>query len=409
MAINKLTAAQVSRAKLPGLHGDGGGLYLHVGKTPDNRSWVFRYRRRGTRQTREMGLGPLHTVSLAEARVRAQRCRLQLLDGIDPLDVKHEQRQASRLATLKCMSFQKCAESYIEDRRAAWTNAKSAQQWENTLKEYVYPLLGKLPVAAIDTGLVIKTLEPIWKTKPETASRVRGRIEAVLGWATVRGYRAGDNPALWRNHLDKVFAKRSELQEVAHLAALPYGELFSFMSELKLQEGLAARALKFTILTVSRSGEVLGAVWDEIDLDRRLWTIPGSRMKAGREHRVPLANAALAILRPLYETRGGPLVFPGARPGRRLTANAMLEVLKRMGRGGLTVHGFRSCFSDWCTECTEFSPELREIALAHTVSDKVEAAYRRGDMLAKRYRLAEAWASFATTAPVSEEVHRLWA
>ena len=408
-AINKLSAAQVARAKKPGLLNDGGGLYLHVGKTPDHRSWVFRYKRRGTRKTREMGLGPLHTVSLVEARSRAQRCRLLLLDGLDPLDLRQQQQQTTKLAKIRSMSFQACAERYIDDRRATWSNAKHAQQWENTLKDYAYPVLGKLPVAAIDTELVIKTLEPIWQTKPETASRVRGRIEAILGWATVRGLRSGDNPALWRNHLDKVFARRSELREVQHLTALPYAEMFAFMAALKLQEGIAARALQFLILTAARTGEILGARWDEIDFEQRLWVVPATRMKARREHKAALSEAALAILQALYTTHSGPLVFPGRRPDRPLTAVSMLQVLRRVGHPDTSVHGFRAAFSSWTAENTDTHFEVRELALGHTVSDAVVRAYQRGDLLRKRFKLAEAWAKHCTEPATSAEVHKLWA
>jgi integrase len=252
-------------------------------------------------------------------------------------------------------------------------------------------------VQAVDVGLVMKAIEPIWTAKPETAGRVRGRIESVLDWATARGYRQGENPARWRGHLDHLLPARSKVQRVEHHAALPYAELAAFMDELRQQEGIAARALEFAVLVVGRTGEVIGAKWSEIDFKARLWTIPGERMKAGREHRVPLSDAAIAILEERAARRESEFVFPGSRTGRPLSNMSLLMLLRRMGRGELTVHGFRSSFSDWCAEQTSFASEVREMALAHTVGDKVEAAYRRGDLLKKRYQLADAWGRYCTT------------
>jgi integrase len=381
---NRLTALKAAKATKPGLIADGHGLYLRIGQT-GAKSWVFRYRRDG--RLHDMGLGPLHTVTLADARSKALDLRRQRLDGTDPLTAKREAAAKARVVDAKAMTFQACAEAYIAAHRAGWKNAKHAKQWPNTLRDYVYPVLGELPVQAVDVALVMKAVEPIWTAKPETASRVRGRIESVLDWATARGYRNGENPARWRGHLENLLPKKSRVRRVERHAALPYAELGAFMAELRQQDAVSARAMEFAILTAARTGEVTGAMWQEIDFKSRLWTVPAERMKAGREHRVPLSGPALSILRPLYEVRTGDRAFP-------ISHAAMLMLLRRIGRGELTVHGFRSTFSDWCAEQTSFTSEVREMALAHTVADKVEAAYRRGDMFEKRRELMDAWARF---------------
>jgi integrase len=400
-AANRLTAVAVTRAK-PGLFADGHGLYLRVGPT-GAKSWVFRYRRLG--RLHDMGLGPCHTVSLAEARLAALECRRQRLLGIDPLKAKREALARERIADAGTMSFRACAEGYIKAHQTGWRNAKHAAQWPSTLAAYVYPVFGALPVQAVDVRLVMKALEPIWTEKPETAGRVRGRIESVLDWATARSYRQGENPARWRGHLENLLPKKTKRHRVEHHAALSYPEIGTFMVELRRQEGVAARALEFAILTAARTGEVIGATWAEIDLDGRLWTIPAARMKkADKEHRVPLNDAALAILRAMAEVRTGDFVFPGGKAGRPISNMAMLMLLRRMGRGDLTAHGFRSSFRDWAAERTSFPAEVAEMALAHTVSDKVEAAYRRGDLFQKRRQLADAWARFCSTKPAPATV-----
>lgn len=387
----RLSARTVETIKKPGLHADGAGLYLHVSKS-GARSWIFRWKRDG--RLRDMGLGPLNTISLAEARDKALACRKLKYDGRDPIEERQAQRQAAKLETAKAMTFKDCAKAYIAAQRAGWKNPKHAAQWPATLETYVYPILGGLPVQAVDVGLVMKAVEPIWTSKPETASRVRGRIESVLDWAAARGYRQGENPARWRGHLENLLPKKSKVRRVEHHAALPYAELAGFMVELREQEGVGARALEFAILTAARTGEVIGATWAEIDLEGRLWTISAERMKAGREHRVPLSEPAVAILRTMAGVRTGKYVFPGGRADRPLSNMSMLMLLRRMRRDELTVHGFRSAFSDWCAEQTTFPSEVREMALAHVVGDKVEAAYRRGDLFEKRRNLAEAWANF---------------
>jgi integrase len=374
---NRLTAAQVRAAK-PGisknsrpyakLYADGGGLYLRADPS-GAKSWVFRYAIAG--QQRDFGLGSAADFSLAEARDRALAARKLVADGQDPIEEKKVKRRAAAVVSATAMTFRECAEHYITSHQAGWRNPKHAAQWPSTLETYVYPIFGSLPVQSVDTGLVMKAVEPWWNGKTETISRVRGRIESVLDWATARGYRTGDNPARWRGHLENMLPKKSKVQRVEHHAALPYAEIGSFMVELRQQEGVAARALEFAILTAARTGEVIGARWQEIDFQARLWTVPGNRMKAGREHRVPLSAAAMALLTGLK--REGDRVFP-------ISNVAMLTLLRRMGRGELTVHGFRSAFSDWCAEQTNFPSEVREMALAHAVGDKVEAAYRRGDL-----------------------------
>jgi integrase len=378
--IGKLTAVQLNR--LPaGMHGDGGNLWLQV--TPSGaRTWVFRFRHAG--KARAMGLGPLHTVSLAEARAKARAMRQLLLDGLDPINTRNAKRAGELVAAAKMLTFQDCAERYIEAHQAGWRNTKHAAQWPATLAAYVYPAIGALPVQAIDVTLVMQALEPIWNSKPETASRVRGRIENILDWATARGYRSGENSARWRGHLENLLPQKRKVRRVEHHAALPYVEMGAFMAELREQEGVAARALEFTILTAARTGEVIGARWSEIAADGRLWSIPAARMKAQREHRVPLSAAAQAILAGLE--RHGSRIFP-------ISERTMRDLLGKL-RPGITTHGFRSTFADWCTEQTNTPTEVREMALAHAVGNQVEAAYRRSDLTEKRRGLAEAWAAW---------------
>jgi integrase len=389
--VGKLSAVAVAQTKRRGYYSDGGGLFLQVGTT-GAKSWVFRFRQAG--RLREMGLGPLHTVNLAEAREKALDCRKARLEGRDPIEARRAKRMAAQIDAAKAITFKECAEAYIAAHQAGWRSPKSLKQWEGTLGIYVYPAFGALAIAAIDTGLVLKAIEPIWATKPETAGRVRGRIEAILDWAKARGYRDGENPARWRGHLDHLLPSRSKVRRVEHHAALAYREIGAFMAELRVQDGVAARALEFAILTAGRTGEVIGARWDEINTVERLWTIPAERMKGGREHRVPLSDAAMAIIEQLAEIRQSDFVFPGAQPGRPLSNMALLMTLRRMGRGDLTAHGFRSTFRDWAAERTNFPAEVAEMALAHAVGDKVEAAYRRGDLFEKRRQLAKVWADF---------------
>lgn len=385
--IEKLTPEIVATKDKPGMYPDGLGLYLQV-SVWNTKSWLFRYQR--FNKLRSLGLGACHTVTLSEARKRANQARLMLLDGIDPINSKHEMRQTARAAQARVMTFDQCATAYIDAKKHGWKNAKHAEQWTNTIATYASPIIGKLRVAEVDTALVMKVLQPIWTTKTETATRLRSRIESILGWATVSKYRTGENPARWRGHLDNLLAKRSKVKKVEHHPALPYAEMGAFMDNLRKQGGMGAMALEFTILTAARTGEVIGARWDEFDLPSKTWTIPPARMKAEKEHLVPLCARAIAILKEL-QPLGGEFVFPGLKPQKPLSNMAMLALLKRMERGDLTVHGFRSTFRDWAAEQTAYPHEMGEMALAHAVNNKTEAAYRRGNLFKKRIRMMQDW------------------
>ncbi len=387
----RLSALAVSRIKEPGLYPDGLGLYLRV--TPaGGRSWIFRYRHNGRKTPRDMGLGPLDTLSLAKARERAAESRLALLAGEDPIEARRALRASRAAERARAISFREAAERYIGTHAASWRNDKHAEQWRSTLNTYAHPIIGSVSVSQVDTGMVVKVLEPIWTAKNETAHRVRGRIEAILDWATARGLRTGDNPARWRGQLENLFPSRSKVAGVKHHPALPFTEMGDFMAALRSQEGAAARALEFLILTAARTSEVIGTQWGEIDLDKVMWTIPAGRIKAGKEHRVPLNKAALDVLCLTKPDDRQGLVFPGGKKEKPLSSNAILALLKRMQRTDITAHGFRSTFRDWAAERTNYPREVAEMALAHAISDKVEAAYRRGDLFLKRKRLMEEWA-----------------
>jgi integrase len=394
-SIGRLTALKAEKAKLPGMYPDGGGLYLRV--TPEgSRQWVLRYML--NRRPRWMGLGPLSLYSLQEARTKALNARKLRHEGIDPIEARRAERARARLEEAKAITFKQCAEAYINSHRAGWRNGKHAGQWSATLATYAFPLIGGLPVQSVDTGLVLKVLEPIWTAKPETAGRLRGRIENILDWAKARGYREGENPARLRGHLDKLLPPLSKVRQVEHHAALPYGEMPDFLARLREQEGIAARALEFLILTAARTGEVIGARWSEINLLDKTWTVPAGRMKAHREHRVPLSAHALAILGEMQAARQDKadeaFVFPGRKSKTPLSNMAFLMLLRRMGRGDLTAHGFRATFKTWASQRTSFQNEIVEASLAHVIGDKVEQAYLRGDLFAKRRRLMDAWAKF---------------
>jgi integrase len=324
------------------------------------------------------------------------------LDGIDPLQQKRAGRDAAAVERAKAISMRECATAYVTAHQAAWKGPANAKQWEASLATYVYPSLGALPVRDIDVGLVMRVVEPLWAEKPETANRVRRRIEAVLDWATARGHRVGENPARWRGHLETLLPARGKVQPVEHHAALPYAELGAFVAELRQQSGTATRALELLILTAARSDEVLGATWAEIDLANRVWTIPAERMKSAKEHRVPLSDAALAVL----GQPGSPsaLVFPSARNGKRQYRMTLFDQLRRMGRGDLTAHGFRSSFRDWAAERSAFPAEVAEMALAHSVGTAVERSYRRGDLFDKRRQIMDAWARYCAAPSAPGEV-----
>ena len=395
---NRLSARTVAAAVKRGRYPDGDGLYLQVSSFK-TKAWIFRFTLYG--KHRQMGLGSVRTVSLAEAREAARECRKQLRDGIDPISQRTAERASRRLGVAKSMTFRQCAEAYIRSHSEGWRSIKHASQWPNTLESYVYPVIGELPVQSVDTALVMRALEPIWATKTETASRVRGRIEAVLDWAKARGYRTGENPARWRGHLANLLPKSSQLSRVKHHAALPYVEIGTFMAELRGHGTIAARGFEFLILTATRTSEVTGARWDEIGVDKNVWTVPASRTKAQKEHRIPLSSDALSVLKAVEEVRQSDFIFPGARPNCPLSNMAFSKVLRRLGRGDVTVHGFRSSFRDWCAEHTTYPNEVAEMALAHAVPDRVEAAYRRGDLFAKRQRLMDDWAAFCRRLPAA--------
>lgn len=399
----------MTQAERPGLYGDGGGLYLQV-TARGSKSWIFRFwiaerdaqtgatvrdpsTNKPKGRAREMGLGSCITVSLAEARERALECRKLREREIDPIEAREAGRRQAALDRAKALKFREAAATYMAAHRVAWKNDKHAAQWVSTLQTYAYPLIGEVSVQSIDTALVMKVIEPLWLEKPETANRVRGRIESVLDWATVRGFREGENPARWRGHLDKLLPSRAKIRKTKHHSALPYAELSSFLTALRAQDGIAARALEFTILTAARTGETIGARRSEFNIHEKLWTVPAERMKKRKEHRVPLADRALELIA-TKAVADDDFIFPGNRVGRPLSNMAMLQLLKRMGRDGLTVHGFRSTFRDWAAEWTNYPGEVVEMALAHAVDSKTEAAYRRGDLFEKRRRLMDAFAAF---------------
>jgi integrase len=395
--MGRLTALRISRPLQSGMYADGNGLYLQVTGV-GAKSWVYRFSIRG--KAREMGLGSLSAVSLANARAEATAYRALRLKGIDPIEARRAERAQAALNDAKTITFKESAERYIKAHRAGWKGPRHANIWESTLAAYAYPVIGKISVQAIDTALVLRVLEPIWTLKPETANRVRGRMEVILDWATARGYRSGENPARWRGHLKFQLADRFKVRRVEHHPALPYAQLSDFITELRKQEGIGALALEFTILTAARTGEVLGATRDEIDLAQKVWTVPAKRMKTGKEHRVSLAGRALAILQGVtaLQMAGNAFIFPGAKRGRPLSNTAMHRALKRMGNyHAYTVHGFRSTFRDWAAERTNYPGEVVEMALAHAVGNKVEAAYRRGDLFEKRKRLMADWAKYCET------------
>jgi integrase len=350
-----------------------------------------------------MGLGSLADFSLKEARDRAKAKRQLLADGIDPLDQRKSDAAAQALAAAKAITFSEAAKTYFDQHERKWRNAKHRAAFLSTLTEYAFPKIGKLAVADVDTGQVLKVIEPIWQVKTETANRVRGRIEQVLDWATVRGYRAaGDNPARWRGHLSNVLPARGEIQKVEHHPALPYTEIGEFIAGLHDRQGTAAAALEFLILTAARTGEVIGARWDEIDLTGKVWTVPAGRIKGGKQHRVPLTDRALEILKALPREHGNSFVFIGPRSGGGLSHMAMALVLTRMKRDDITVHGFRSTFRDWAAETTGYPNHVVEMALAHAIGNAVEASYRRGDLFDKRRKLMAEWARYCSSPPLKK-------
>jgi integrase len=381
-----------------GYHRCDRGLYLQVARS-GTKSWLFRYKSPVTGKQREMGLGSVNLISLAAARDLALECRRQVLSGIDPIEERRRVKRIRQLKQARSITFKEAAEQCIVSKKPEWKNAKHAQQWGNSLATYAYPVFGNLSVSDLDTDLVLKAIEPIWITKAETASRVRQRIETVWDWARARKYVEGENPARLRGHLDKILAKTAKVKRVKHHAAVPYNQIGSFITKLRDRKGTSALALEFMIFTAARTGEVRGARWEEIDLTTKVWTIPVERMKAGKEHRVPLCDRAMEILNSIKSNRNPQeFVFPGWKAGTGLSDGAMLILLKKMDVGPYTPHGFRSTFRDWAAEqAHQFSNETIELALAHTIKNKAEAAYRRGDQLERRGELMTAWNIFVDT------------
>lgn len=382
-AQNKLTDTECKAASKPGMLGDGGGLYLHV-KPSGAKSWAFIWKQGGKRN--EMGFGAYPTVRLAKARALAAENRQAVADGRNPIAERKKEAEPT---------FGECADRFLASMEGQWRNEKHRAQWRMTLDQYAKPLRSKR-VSDIGTDDVLKVLSPIWQNKAETASRLRGRIERVLDYAKVRGWRSGENPALWRGHLKSILPTRQRLTR-GHHAAMPYRDVPAFVKQLPGKEAMAARALEFLILTAARSGEVLGATWDEIDFEAGVWTVPATRMKAGKEHRVPLSARALAIVAALHETRVSDYVFPGQKNDRPLSNMAFEMLMRRMKADAFTAHGFRSAFRDWAGDETHFSRDVAEQALAHRVGDATEQAYRRADALEKRRKLMVAWGDYCIT------------
>jgi integrase len=415
-----LTAKKIARLRQqPGRYIDGGdlgrGLYLQIA-SEKAASWLLRYERSG--RERWLGLGSLADFTLKEARARAKQNRQLLADGIDPLEQKKADKATKALAATRAITFKEAAQAYFDQHEKKWRSAKHRKQFLSTLQEYAFPKIGAHPVADIDTGAVLRVLEqkhknypdqPLWEAIPETASRVRGRIETVLDWATTRGYRKGDNPARWTGHLDNVLPARSEIQKTEHHPAVAYSNLADFMAALRERKSVSARALEFLILCAARTGAVIGATRDEIDFEQKIWSVPPARAESkisGDEpRRIPLSDRAIEILNALPREQGNPYLFIGGNAGCGLSNMAMSELMKDMAfasttPGRLAVpHGFRSTFKDWCSECTAYPNFVSEAALWHAVADKVEAAYRRGDLFNKRRKLMNEWARYCSTAP----------
>jgi integrase len=400
--MGKLTALKIATLG-PGFHSDGDGLFLQV-TSPTARSWVYRFQLNG--KTRDLGLGSARDISLKRARELLAEKRALRAQGVDPVEHRREQRAQKKIESTRAVTFKECAERYTLMHEPIWRNTKHRQQWASTLRDYAYPAIGDLAVQEITTADVLRALQPIWMRIPETASRLRGRIEQVLDWATVDGLRLGENPARWRGHLAHKLPTPGKVRKVEHHPALPYPELPALMADLRRRESISARALEVTILTSCRTTEVTSAEWAEVDLGGHspTWTIPARRMKAARDHRIPLSKRAVEILRDLYSQRQNEFVFSNPIRGNPLSNMAMLKLLSVMGRRDLTVHGFRSTFRDWAAERTGFPNHVIEQALAHAISSKVEAAYRRTDLLDQRRKLMEAWAAFCAK-PASDDAN----
>ena len=395
-----LTIKRIQNEKRKGRYADGNGLYLQVARS-GAKSWIFRYKR--NKKTYEMGLGGIDVYPLIEARQRAMALRKILADGLDPIIENKKRKQAQFLDDARQITFASCAQQYIDSHKIAWKNEKHLTQWTNTLDQYVYPFIGELSIATIDTDLIIKCLQPIWTTKTETASRIRGRVERIFDWALARGFRTAPNPARWKGHLDKLLPSAMKIKRVEHFRAMPLDEVSAFCNRLRNETGIASRALEFTILTAARTNEVLGAKWEELDLDQKVWTIPAERMKANSEHQVPLSSRAIEILLGMRTQNNSEYVVAGRKPDKPLSNMAMLKVLRKM-KVKATTHGFRSTFRDWAAEKTNFPREVAEAALAHTLGSKVELAYLRTTLFDRRAKMMNLWAKFCSTDICKAEV-----
>ncbi|MGP5325197.1 tyrosine-type recombinase/integrase [Vreelandella titanicae] len=397
--MGKLTAKGVQklvRESKPGLTNDGDGLYLKVGKG-GGASWIYRFRWNG--KLRDMGLGSYAEASLSEARESAAENRKHVKQGIDPLAAREQKSEKEAVP----VTFTHCAARYIQSHRRSWRNAKHARQWVSTLKTYVRPVIGNQPIEDVTTQDILKILTPIWAVKNETAKRVQGRIENILDFAAAHEYRDPVNPARWRGHLDKLLAKPSRVQKVNHHPAMPYDQVATFISSVQRYNSMSSKALLFLILTATRTSEVLNAEWHEIDIGKATWQIPAERMKVNREHRVPLSKQAVELLLALPRVRGNSFIFPGMKAGRPLSNMSLLQFMRGLGygpsgeKGNYVPHGFRSSFRDWTGEVTSYPRDVAEMALAHAIENKVEAAYRRGDLFEKRRAMMQDWADYTFT------------
>lgn len=392
--MGSLSAKKIEHLKKVGYHADGDNLYMQV-TSSNAKSWIFRFSFDGKR--REMGIGPYPEITLEKARESAIELRRLVKAGIDPIEQRKADQAAKRAERSNAVTFAYCAKQYIESHRHGWKNVKHAQQWENTLEQYAYPVIGETIIKDVDTALIMRILQPIWLTKNETAGRLRGRLENILDWAAVQGFRAVENPARWKGHLDNLLASPGKVQKNNHFKALPYSEINPLIFALRANGSVSAKALEFLILTAARTGEIIGAKWDEIDFDNKLWIVPADRMKAGREHRIPLSSRAVEIIKEMQALKTNNAIFPGRSKGGFLSNAAMDKLLQQTLGIDATVHGMRSTFRDWASERTAYPHEVCEMALAHTIRNQAEAAYRRGDLIEKRRNLMEDWLKFCET------------
>jgi integrase len=393
--MGSLSAKKIEHLKKVGYHADGDNLYMQV-TSSNAKSWIFRFSFDGKR--REMGIGPYPEITLEKARESAIELRRLVKAGIDPIEQRKADQAAKRAERNNAVTFAYCAKQYIESHRHGWKNVKHAQQWENTLEQYAYPVIGETIIKDVDTALIMRILQSIWLTKNETAGRLRGRLENILDWAAVQGFRAVENPARWKGHLDNLLASPGKVQKRNHFKALSYSEINALILALRANGSVSAKALEFLILTAARTGEIIGAKWDEIDFDNQLWIVPADRMKAGREHRIPLSSRAFEIVKQMQALKTNDAIFPGRSKGGFLSNAAMDKLLQQTLGIDATVHGMRSTFRDWASERTAYPPEVCEMALAHTIRNQAEAAYRRGDLIEKRRNLMEDWLKFCNTA-----------